>query len=252
MEIQGAAVDAARLVRDARYAAGQTQMALADRAGVSRATVAAIETGARSPSWAMLSKILAATGKQMRVELEPLDEDLRRAVAAMGESAAGSTEAADDLSMTVSLMEGLVDVGYRFEGTAAAALLGGPIPLPGRVGLALPDGPEAVGWLVRLMQTGAAAVTPLGRSYPLDGVRSPEGVARLVELGDGGAFLLNYWLRTFLVRFAPHEETARAVLVVGEHAPLRVQPLHEIEATDKHVARVLRLLREQAQDPRGG
>ncbi|MFD2792631.1 helix-turn-helix transcriptional regulator [Promicromonospora vindobonensis] len=247
MNSDGAEVNVARLVKGARHAARQTQAGLAKRAGVSRGTVAAIETGARSPSWEMLSVLLAAAGKQMRIELEPLDDDVRRAVSAHS----GDTSAADDLSMTLSLMEGLVDLEYRFEGLAAAALLGAPISLADPIELALPDGPEAVEWLAALVRTGAAAVTPVGRAHPLDGVRTAEGVARLVELGEGGRFTLEIWLRTFLVRFAPPEVAGRAVLVVGEQAPLRAQPLHEIETTDRDAARVLRLLREQAQDARG-
>ena len=219
---------------------------MAARAGVSRGTVAAIETGARSPSWEMLSALLAAAGKQMRIELEPLDDDVRRAVVAH----VGDKSAADGLSMTVSLMEGLVDLEYRFEGLAAAAMLGAPIPVTDPMVLALPDDPGAVSWLVGLVRTGIAAVTPLGRGYPMDGVTSAERVARLVELGEGGQFELEVWLRTFMVRFVPVEDARRAVLVVGEHAPLRVQPLHEIETTDREAARVLRLLREQAQDAR--
>jgi transcriptional regulator with XRE-family HTH domain len=244
VELEGAQVDVARLVKEARHAAKQTQAGLAARAGISRGTVAAIETGARSPSWEMLSGILAAAGKQLKIELEPLDDDLRRAVTAH----TGDTSAADDLSMTVSLMEGLVELPYRIEGLAAAAVLGAPIPLAEPVDLALPDGPEAVLWLATLLRTGAAAVTPQGRTSPLGGIRGPEGVARLVELSEDGRFSLEFWLRTFSVRFAPAERTGRAVVVVGEHAPLRVQPLHEIDTTDRHAARVLRLLREQAQD----
>ncbi|PUB27108.1 helix-turn-helix protein [Promicromonospora sp. AC04] len=240
-------VNVARLVKDARCAAELTQAGLAARAGVSRGAVAAIETGARSPSWEMLSTIMAAAGKQMKIELEPLDDDVRRAVAAH----TGDTSAADGLSMTVSLMEGLVDLEYRFEGLAAAAVLGAPISLAEPIELALPDGPEAVSWLAGLVRTGAAAVTPRGRAYPMEGVTSAEGVARLVELGEDGRFSLEFWLRTFSVRFVPAEDARRAVLVVGEHAPLRVQPLHEIDTTDRHAARVLRLLREQAQDARG-
>lgn len=247
MELDGAQVNVAQLVKGARYDAQQTQAGLAARAGVSRGAVAAIETGARSPSWEMLSALLAAAGKQMRIELEPLDDDVRRSVTAH----AGDTGAADDLSMTVSLMEGLVDLEYRFEGLAAAAVLGAPISLADPIELALPDGPESVAWLVGLVRTGTAAVTPLGRSYPLDGVRTAEGVARLVELGEHGRFTLEVWLRTFMVRFVPAEDARRAVVVVGEHAPLRAQPLHEIETTDRDAARVLRLLREQAQDVRG-
>lgn len=246
MELEGAQLNVAQLVKSARYAAQQTQTSMAARAGVSRGTVAAIETGARSPSLEMLSALMAAAGKQIRIELEPLDDDVRRALAAH----AADTSAADDLSMSVSLMEGLTDLEYRFEGLTAAALLGAPIAVPEPMVLALPDGPEAVSWLVGLVRTGVAAVTPLGRGYPMDGVTTAERVARLVGLGDGGQFELEVWLRTFLVRFVPPEDAARSVLVSGEHGPLRVQPLHEIETTDREAARVLRLLREQPQDPR--
>ena len=239
-------MNVAQLLKGARYAAQQTQASLAARAGVSRGTVAAIETGARSPSWEMLSALMAAAGKQMRIELEPLDDDIRRTVSAH----AADTSVADGLSMTVSLMEGLVDLEYRFEGLTAAALLGAPITVPAPMALALPEGPEAVSWLCGLVRTGVASVTPLGRAYPMDGVTTAEQVARLVGLGEGGQFELEVWLRTFLVRFVPPEDAGRAVLVVGEHAPLRVQPLHEIETTDRDAARVLRLLREQAQDAR--
>lgn len=232
---EGAPLDVAQLVKGARYAARLTQTALAARAGVSRGAVAAIETGGRSPSLDMLTGLLAAAGKQMKIELEPLDDDIRQAVL----TNAGDTSAADDLSMTVSLMEGLVNLEYRFEGLAAAAMLGAPVPLTDPIDLALAEGHEAVSWLTGLLCTGAAAVTPMGRTYPLGGVRTPEGVARLVELGEGGQFLLEIWLRTFLVRFVPAESARRAILVAGEHASLRVQPLHEIETTDKEAARVL-------------
>ncbi|WP_020013974.1 helix-turn-helix transcriptional regulator [Promicromonospora sukumoe] len=246
MELDGSRLDAARLVKEARQAARQTQTKLAGRAGVSRGTVAAIESGARKPSWAMLTALLAAAGKQMRIDLEPLDEDVRSAVAAQ----AGDTSTADDLSMTVSLMEGLSDLAYRFEGLAAAAVLGAPLPLAEPIELVLPDTAEGVDWLAALVRTGAAAVTPAGRSYHLDGVTSAKGVAHLVELGEGGRFLLEIWLCVFTVRFVPASQAGRAVTVVGEHGPLRVQPLHEIETTDRNAARVLRLLREQAQDAR--
>lgn len=175
---EGAQLDAAQLVKGARYAARLTQTALATRAGVSRGTVAAVETGARSPSLDMLTGLLAAAGKQMKIELEPLDDDIRQALLA----GAGDTSAADDLSMTVSLMEGLVNLDYRFEGLAAAAVLGAPIPSASRC--------------LRAMR----------RCRGWRGSSAPE---------------------------------------------LRVQPLHEIETTDKEAARVLRLLREQTQDTRG-
>jgi transcriptional regulator with XRE-family HTH domain len=142
VNLEGAPLNVAQLVKGARHAAQLTQTALAARAGVSRDAVAAVETGARSPSLDMLTGLLAAAGKQMRIELEPLDDDVRQAVSKQ----AGDTSAADDLSMTVSLMEGLVSLEYRFEGLAAAAMLGAPIPLTDPVDLVLPDCDEAVSW----------------------------------------------------------------------------------------------------------
>lgn len=64
VELEGTPVDVARLVRDARHAAKQTQASLAVRAGVSRGMVAAIETGARSPSWEVLSPTTPGTRVQ--------------------------------------------------------------------------------------------------------------------------------------------------------------------------------------------
>ncbi|GHH67004.1 hypothetical protein GCM10017772_07920 [Promicromonospora soli] len=44
--------------------------------------------------------------------------------------------------------------------------------------------------------------------------------------------------------------TRHVLISNAESDPLPVQPLHAIETTDRYAARVLRLLREQAQDAR--
>ena len=55
-------MDAAAIVRDARARAGMTQAALARAAGTSQPTLAAYESGAKSPSVRTLDKIVRAAG----------------------------------------------------------------------------------------------------------------------------------------------------------------------------------------------
>ena len=55
-------MDAAAIVRDARARAGLTQAALARAAGTSQPTLAAYESGAKSPSVRTLDKIVRAAG----------------------------------------------------------------------------------------------------------------------------------------------------------------------------------------------
>lgn len=55
-------MDPAAVIRDARLAAGITQQALAERAGTSQATISAYESGAKQPSVATLTRIMAAVG----------------------------------------------------------------------------------------------------------------------------------------------------------------------------------------------
>jgi transcriptional regulator with XRE-family HTH domain len=57
----------ARLVREARKAAGFSQRELSSRAGMPQSTVGRIEAGHIAPRWSTVEAILAATG--MTVEL---------------------------------------------------------------------------------------------------------------------------------------------------------------------------------------
>jgi predicted nucleotidyltransferase/DNA-binding XRE family transcriptional regulator len=56
------AMDAAAIIKDARARAGLTQAALARAAGTSQPTLAAYESGAKSPSVRTLDKIVRAAG----------------------------------------------------------------------------------------------------------------------------------------------------------------------------------------------
>src|SRR3954447_17602215 len=79
-------MDVGRTLRDARVRAGLTQGELAARAGTSQATVSAYESGAKQPSVATFSRLLAAMGARLSVEdaaqpavAQPAPAELRRA-----------------------------------------------------------------------------------------------------------------------------------------------------------------------------
>ena len=63
-------------LRRRRELAGLTQAELAGKVATSQATVARIEHGDRAPSIAMLERLFAALGCQVRLALEPLDRDV--------------------------------------------------------------------------------------------------------------------------------------------------------------------------------
>ncbi len=60
-----------------------------------------------------------------------------------------------------------------------------------------------------------------------------------------GRFELRYGGFDGAARLAPPQEVARHVTVATGHGVVAVQPLHEIEASDPHAARVLSVLRGQ-------
>lgn len=64
-------MDIGSALRSARERAGLTQAELARRARTSQATLSAYESGAKEPSVATLSRLLAAAGSRLAVEPEP-------------------------------------------------------------------------------------------------------------------------------------------------------------------------------------
>jgi transcriptional regulator with XRE-family HTH domain len=62
-------MDVGTALRAARERAGLTQAALAHLAGTSQSTVAAYESGRKRPSVDTLSRLLAATGSRLTVEV---------------------------------------------------------------------------------------------------------------------------------------------------------------------------------------
>jgi transcriptional regulator with XRE-family HTH domain len=64
-------MEAAVSLRAARQRAGLSQVDLARRAGTSQATLSAYETGAKEPSLATFSRLLAACGHRLSVVRSP-------------------------------------------------------------------------------------------------------------------------------------------------------------------------------------
>jgi len=68
-----------------------TQQALAERAGVSQATIARIERGDRAPSLLMVEALFAALGGQLAVAVEPLDAHVDARIADLEQRAVAET-----------------------------------------------------------------------------------------------------------------------------------------------------------------
>ncbi len=72
------------LIRDARHAAGITQLELAGRAGTAQPAVAAYESGSRTPNLATLERLLAACEYDIELSASPR---MRRGAASLAELA---------------------------------------------------------------------------------------------------------------------------------------------------------------------
>jgi transcriptional regulator with XRE-family HTH domain len=70
------------LIREARWAAGITQLAVAERAGTAQPAVAAYESGARTPSLATLERLLGACEHDVEILARPRT---RRGAASLAE-----------------------------------------------------------------------------------------------------------------------------------------------------------------------
>ena len=84
----GAAVSAAELLRQARLAAGMTQVQLASRAGVTQSVISAYESSRREPALSTLQRLLEATGHRLPLQLEQVDGAAPRSLPRVGLGAA--------------------------------------------------------------------------------------------------------------------------------------------------------------------
>ncbi|WP_018784613.1 helix-turn-helix transcriptional regulator [Micromonospora sp. CNB394] len=118
--------EVARTLRREREQAGLTQQALAGRAGISQAAIARIERGDRLPSLTTAERLLAALGRQLRIEVEPLDSHLDAALDELAGTA--PTERIEHLGLD-RIIDALGDLPYVLSGGTAALLQGASLPV---------------------------------------------------------------------------------------------------------------------------
>jgi transcriptional regulator with XRE-family HTH domain len=115
------------LVREARRRRGWGQRRLAEASGVAQANLAAIETGARTPSLAMVARLVRACGLQVRFDLEPRHADVDAEIAARLDRPPLARVAKGGVHALITATR-LVRTGVRLvvDGPLAAQLLGAP------------------------------------------------------------------------------------------------------------------------------
>jgi transcriptional regulator with XRE-family HTH domain len=234
-------VDVGELIRKARYEAAFSQGELARRVGIAQSTLSALERGSRTPSFAMLQKVLAGTGHRLKLTLEPSDERIHRA--------------ADEIALVPpsrrpaviqwSLLDRIEELPHRVEGMTAAAVLGAPIEVA-RFDMAVADDELTFVWLSRIMDRfiGRLRVPdwPFARNVQID----PEEMRKLIATEcPTGDFEVSMFGVTAHARIRPPDEVAVHTTVETEFGTIPVQPIHEIEATDPKAARVLASLRDR-------
>jgi transcriptional regulator with XRE-family HTH domain len=116
------------VIQSARRQRGWGQRQLAEASGVSQPNLAAIETGSRVPSLAMVSRLVSACGLQLRFELEPRHADLDAEVARLREQEPDGRLGRAGLVALISVVQ-LVRHGAPLvlDGPMAARVHGAPV-----------------------------------------------------------------------------------------------------------------------------
>jgi transcriptional regulator with XRE-family HTH domain len=115
----------ARLLRMQREKADLSQSALAAAAGTTQQRVSRIEQGRHAPSLAVLDRLFAVLGHQLRVELEELDADVDTTIDRVGELT--DDKRAEAMGFFGYLLDKLAGVPYLIEGELGAILHGVPL-----------------------------------------------------------------------------------------------------------------------------
>lgn len=123
------AVELGQLLRRERERQRITQLEAAERCGVTQQAIARIESGRHASSLATIERVLAALGRQLRVDTEDLDEHLDQLIT---KRAAGLTnEVAITLSRLSYVRKWMAGIDYRLDGTLGAAAHGIPVRVAG-------------------------------------------------------------------------------------------------------------------------
>lgn len=218
----------AHALRHERDRAGLTQQALAARAGLSQAAIARIERGDRLPSLTTAERLLTALDRQLRIEVEPLDSHLDAALDEM--TGTDLVERLEDLGLD-RLVAALGDLPYVLAGSTAAALQGAPIPVAEiEIAVRWRDSPPFSAFLER-----AHAQRWNAHWEEWGGVRhEPE------EPGEHRWRTRHGELRARMVEELPEPIEVR----VGERI-YPVEPLVQVEVTDRRAAEMLRRHRQR-------
>lgn len=216
-------------LRRRRELAGLTQAELAGKVATSQATVARIEHGDRAPSVAMLERLFAALGCQVRLALEPLDRDVDDAIAALTrEPIAVRVEEAG----IPRFAEDLAPIPYVFTGATAALLQAAPVPVDTmEVALAWRDTDEFIRWLSRRYASRWHHGYQQFGYLPID-PRLP-GERRWRIIGS------------VVIRAGFDDELPASIEVRHGDRSYPVVPLAEVEVDDPDVARLLRRHRDR-------
>ncbi|MCZ7435420.1 helix-turn-helix transcriptional regulator [Micromonospora sp. WMMC241] len=225
----------AHALRHERERAGLTQQALAARAGLSQAAIARIERGDRLPSLTTAERLLTALDRQLRIEVEPLDSHLDAALDEM--SGADLVEQLADLGLD-RLVAALGDLPYVLAGSTAAVLQGAPIPVDAvEIAVRWRDSPAFTAFLERTYAQRWNA-----RWEEWGGVRhEPE------EPGEHHWRTRHGELRARMVEELPEPIEVR----FGERT-YPVEPLVQVEVTDRRAADLLRRHRQRLTADAGG
>lgn len=225
------------LLRDVRHKAALTQIELAQRAGVSQSTVSAVERGSRRPSSTVTDRLFAAVGLRLRLATEPAEQpeaDLEAAIDAMLVVAPAERLRAPRFD-GLALLRLLAPAAPVVEKAAGAVLHGAPVPV---AVLDIAVERDRLGDLAEVIRRSfAERWSEVWKRFGMEAAdpRAP-GPMRWSTL-DG----------EFRVRVV--DERMDPVTVVVDDLPVRVRPLHEIEAAEPQVRRALELLRRRTAAP---
>lgn len=238
---------AGRILRAEREKRCLSQAALAAQAGVSPATVSAVELGQRSTSLDLMDQLLHAMSLRLNVEAEPEFADIDTVIdAARGRPPAeiiSEWEPDAAAYFTFFVQE---NVPFMVDGLAAAALQGAPVEVD-TLEVVVPDGEEAVLDRLAIMLHGLGAqradYRPADPSLPGEPDYSTSHGKlrlRLVESFDPVCW----------IDIDPVPETRLPLLWFLEpRDPLpsvrvAVRPLAQVEAVNARVRRVLARTRQ--------
>jgi transcriptional regulator with XRE-family HTH domain len=223
-----------RLIRQEREAANLSLADLAARAGISQNNLGRIERATLAPSLETMEKIFLALGLQLRLDVEPLDDDLGTQLERL--SWLPLTERLERSGLS-HLLTTLDNVAFVLDGALAANLLGVPLPVDALdLVLTWADSDRFTGWLLKRF------------AYRY---HERSGEFRMLDL-DPRAPGPHYWQTNFgKVRAHMVDELPDSVEVAVDDRTYRVRPLAEITLPDRDTARLLQRFRERMAGPPG-